>query len=178
MAVLGPTAAENLFGQTDPIGLQFRIGRVPFEVIGLTAPKGMDANGFDQDDLVLVPLGSAMHRLFNVDHIDTIYVQAQSAELLDQAKRTFGDFFFPPPGPACNLPTASLATPAVGPALLQAAFDDPCSSALTTRAGSRRTPGDSQTSRLPRSINDWSTAALKCRWDDSTSPFSFALRRG
>ena len=86
VAILGPTAAANLFGQTDAIGLQFRIGRVPFEVIGITAAKGMDANGVDQDDLILVPLGSAMRRLFNVDHIDTIYVQAQSAELLDQAE--------------------------------------------------------------------------------------------
>jgi len=86
VAVLGPTAAANLFGRTDPVGLQFRIGRVPFEVIGLTTPKGMDANGLDQDDLILVPLGSAMRRLFNVDYIDTVYVQAETADLLEQAE--------------------------------------------------------------------------------------------
>ena len=86
VAVLGPTAAGNLFGRTDPVGLQIRIGRVPFEVIGLTESKGMDANGVDQDDLILVPLGSAMRRLFNVDYIDTIYVQAQSPETLDSAE--------------------------------------------------------------------------------------------
>ena len=86
VAVLGPTAATNLFGPTDPVGLQFRIGRVPFEVIGLTVSKGMDANGFDQDDLILVPLGSAMRRLFNVDYIDTVYVQAENADLLEQAE--------------------------------------------------------------------------------------------
>jgi putative ABC transport system permease protein len=113
VAVLGPTAAVNLFGRTglekgtgpisrngpegasqkldlspfpDPVGLQIRIGRVPFEVIGLTESKGMDANGVDQDDLILVPLGSAMRRLFNVDYIDTIYVQAESAEALDRAE--------------------------------------------------------------------------------------------
>jgi len=91
VAVLGPTAAENLFGQTDPIGLQFRIGRVPFEVIGLTVPKGTDANGLDQDDLIFVPLSSAMRRLFNVDHIDTVYVQAQSTELLEQAEEEIRD---------------------------------------------------------------------------------------
>jgi len=91
VAVLGPTAAENLFGQTDPIRLQFRIGRVPFEVIGLTAPKGTDANGLDQDDLILVPLSSATRRLFNVDHIDTIYVQAQDTELLEQAEDEIRD---------------------------------------------------------------------------------------
>ncbi len=86
VAILGPTAAVNLFGRTDPVGLQIRIGRVPFEVIGLTESKGMDANGVDQDDLILVPLGSAMRRLFNVDYIDTIYVQAESAEALDRAE--------------------------------------------------------------------------------------------
>jgi len=86
-AVLWPTAAQNLFGPQDPIGLQGRIGRVPFEVIGVTDAKGMDANGLDQDDLILVPLGTAMRRLFNVDYIDTIYAQARSAEALDTAER-------------------------------------------------------------------------------------------
>ena len=86
VAVLGTTAAANLFGPTDPLGLHIRIGRVPFEVIGLTESKGMDANGIDQDDLIIVPLGSAMRRLFNVDYIDTIYVQAESAEALDRAE--------------------------------------------------------------------------------------------
>jgi len=87
VAVLGPTAAQNLFGPEDPLGLQVRIGRVPFEVIGVTDAKGMDANGLDQDDLILVPLGTAMRRLFNVDYIDTIYAQARSAEALDTAER-------------------------------------------------------------------------------------------
>ena len=91
VAVLGPTVAQNLFGQQDPLGLDIRIGRAPFEVIGLADAKGMDANGLDQDDLILVPLGTAMRRLFNVDHIDTIYAQARSAELLDAAEAQISD---------------------------------------------------------------------------------------
>jgi putative ABC transport system permease protein len=55
VAVVGPTAAKNLFLDTDPIGLTFRIGRIPFEVIGVTEAKGVDANGLDQDDVVIVP---------------------------------------------------------------------------------------------------------------------------
>jgi putative ABC transport system permease protein len=86
VAVLGPTAAMNLFGPVDPLNLRVRIGRVPFEVIGVTVPKGMDVNGLDQDDLILVPLSSAMRRLFNVDHIETIYVRAQSVALLHRAE--------------------------------------------------------------------------------------------
>ncbi|MCL4204953.1 MAG: ABC transporter permease [Pirellulaceae bacterium] len=86
VAVVGPTAAKNLFLDADPVGLTFRIGRIPFEVIGITAAKGVDANGLDQDDVVLVPLDTALRRLMNVDHVQTVYVQAKSGELLDQAE--------------------------------------------------------------------------------------------
>ena len=87
VAVLGPTAARNLFGDADPAGLQFRIGRAPFEVIGVTGPKGVDANGIDQDDLIVVPLRTAMRRLLNVTHVDSVYVQARSTEALGAAEQ-------------------------------------------------------------------------------------------
>ena len=77
---------ENLFDGANPIGLRIRIGRVPFEVVGVTVPKGMDANGVDQDDLIIVPLATAMRRLFNVTHIQTIYVRARDAESLNAAE--------------------------------------------------------------------------------------------
>ena len=86
VAVLGPTVVRNLFSDIDPLGLSFRIGRVPFEVIGVAKPKGTDVNGVDQDDLVIVPLETALRRLFNVDHVDMIYVQADNADALHRAE--------------------------------------------------------------------------------------------
>lgn len=86
VAVLGPTVVENLFG-ADPVGLWLKIGRAPFEVIGVTASKGMDVNGIDQDDVIIVPLQTAMRRVLNVTHVDTIYVQARSSDHLDDAER-------------------------------------------------------------------------------------------
>lgn len=86
VAVLGPTARRNLFGNTDPIGLRFRIGRVPFKVIGTTCAKGVDANGVDQDDIILVPLSTAMRRLLHVTYVDSVYVQARQTSLLDMAE--------------------------------------------------------------------------------------------
>jgi putative ABC transport system permease protein len=77
VAVLGPTIARNLFGEANAIGLSIRIGRVPFEVIGVTASKGIDQNGTDQDDLIIVPLGTAMRRLLNVTYVQSVYVQAR-----------------------------------------------------------------------------------------------------
>jgi len=87
LAVLGPTAAANLFGTADPIGQQIRIGKVPFEVTGLTASKGMDANGMDQDDIIIMPLETAMRRVFNVTYVQIVYAQARNAESLDSAER-------------------------------------------------------------------------------------------
>ena len=86
VAILGPTVVRNLFGVDDPIGQKIRIGRVPFEVIGVTKPKGVDANGADQDDLIIVPLTTAMRRLVNVTYVDRIYVQAANAAVLAQAE--------------------------------------------------------------------------------------------
>jgi putative ABC transport system permease protein len=86
VAVLGPTARRNLFGSIEPIRLRFRIGRVPFEVIGVTRLKGVDANGADQDDIIIVPLNTAMRRLLNVTYVNTVYVRARQSGLLDRAE--------------------------------------------------------------------------------------------
>ncbi len=86
VAVLGPTVVEDLFGDADPVGARIRIDRVPFNVIGVTEAKGMDANGNDQDDIILVPLKTMMSRLANVTYIKTIYVQAESSDRLHEAE--------------------------------------------------------------------------------------------
>jgi len=91
VAILGSTAASNLFGDTDPVGQQIRIGKVPFEVIGVAAPKGMDINGLDQDDLIIVPLETAMRRLLNVTYVQTIYAQARSSRVIGNAEQEIGE---------------------------------------------------------------------------------------
>jgi len=86
MAVLGPTAASNLYGDSDPIGTRLRLARVPFEVIGVTESKGMDASGADLDDAVYVPLETAMRRLMNIPYVNTILVQADGVDRLGSAE--------------------------------------------------------------------------------------------
>ena len=77
VAVLGQTVVENIFGLERPVGKTIRIGRVPFEVIGVFAPKGLDINGTDQDDQIVTPLQTALRRVFNLTYINAIYVQAR-----------------------------------------------------------------------------------------------------
>ena len=86
-AVLGKTVVENIFGRQNPVGETIRLGRVPFKVIGVLASKGLDINGTDQDDLIIVPLKTALRRLFNVTYLNAIYVQAVSSKAMDRAEQ-------------------------------------------------------------------------------------------
>jgi putative ABC transport system permease protein len=86
VAVLGPTPAKNLFGKANPIGETIQIKNVAFEVIGVTAEKGMIA-GQDEDDQVFIPLNTAMKRLMNVTYLSQIYLQARSTADMKLSER-------------------------------------------------------------------------------------------
>jgi putative ABC transport system permease protein len=64
VVLVGQTAAHHLFGDEDPIGLTIRIRRVPFTVIGVLEHKGQSTSGWDQDDIVMIPLSTARQKLF------------------------------------------------------------------------------------------------------------------
>ena len=85
VAVLGKGVAENLFEDRIPLGEIIRIGKVPFEVIGVMEPKGVDMYGTDQDDQIFIPLNTALRRVFNQDHIETIYLQVARQERMEPA---------------------------------------------------------------------------------------------
>lgn len=78
VVVLGNTVKENLFPDTDPVGVQIRLGRVPFTVIGVLAPKGQTATGSDQDDKVLVPYTTVQDRLSGFSFLAQIVASARS----------------------------------------------------------------------------------------------------
>ena len=63
IALLGATVAKNLFPGVDATGAQIQIGHVPFTVTGVLAPKGQNATGSDQDDVILMPYTTAQNRL-------------------------------------------------------------------------------------------------------------------
>jgi putative ABC transport system permease protein len=56
VAVVGNTVVQNVFGPYEnPVGQVIRVGNVPFEVVGVAAPKGQTGFGQDQDDVVIIP---------------------------------------------------------------------------------------------------------------------------
>jgi putative ABC transport system permease protein len=92
VAVIGSEAAEELFGDEDPLGEIVRIGNAPFKVIGVLKPKGMSASGSDQDDNIIVPYSTAMRRLIGKQTgLRRINVQAAEADALDRVKAQITD---------------------------------------------------------------------------------------
>ncbi|KQR78147.1 macrolide ABC transporter ATP-binding protein [Rhizobium sp. Leaf384] len=78
VAVLGKTVADTLFPDgADPLGQYILIKNIPFQVIGVMAPKGATAGGNDQDDTVLVPLSTGNLRLFGARNVRSITVQVK-----------------------------------------------------------------------------------------------------
>ena len=76
VTVLGSTVAEQLFSNgEDPIGRFVLLRNVPFEIIGVLAPKGASMFGSDQDDVVFIPLSTGLIRLFGGQHVHSITVK-------------------------------------------------------------------------------------------------------
>jgi len=82
VAVLGQTVVDNLFGPgEDPIDATIRVKDVPFRVIGVLARKGQTTWGQDQDDVVVMPFGTAERRVLGTEilgSVDMIWVTAAS----------------------------------------------------------------------------------------------------
>ena len=67
VAWIGSTVARELFGDQDPVEQVIRVRNIPMTVIGVLAPKGQNSMGQDQDDVVMVPLGTLRNRIWGGD---------------------------------------------------------------------------------------------------------------
>jgi len=85
VAVIGPTVAENLFDKINPIGQTIRIGRIRFEVIGVTEPKGVSGGWQDFDDMILIPYTTAQKRVFGRDYLDRFVARLKDESLTNSA---------------------------------------------------------------------------------------------
>lgn len=82
VALLGTTVVKEIFQDTNPVGEIIKINQINFRVIGILPEKG--ATGFrDQDDTVLIPLTTAMFRLFGKQYVDSVYVEAESPAVIE-----------------------------------------------------------------------------------------------
>ena len=77
VCVLGTTVVTNLFPQGgNPVGQTIRIGKLPFEVVGVLESKGAGMMG-DQDDTIVAPYSTVLRKLMGRDHIQNLLVSAR-----------------------------------------------------------------------------------------------------
>jgi len=85
--VLGASAAEQLFGQDDPIGQAVRMNGFPFTVVGVLARKGTTAGGLDRDDVAFLPLATLERNIDGRDRVSDIMCAAKQPEATARAER-------------------------------------------------------------------------------------------
>ncbi|HHE33066.1 MAG TPA: ATP-binding cassette domain-containing protein [Chlorobaculum parvum] len=85
VAIIGTTIVSELFGDEYPVGKTIKINRINFRVIGVLPHKGFGGHR-DRDDVVYIPVTTAMHRVLGRDYLNSIYVEVSSAENIEPAK--------------------------------------------------------------------------------------------
>ncbi len=99
VCIVGQTVATNLFGNEDPVGRTIRIGRSPYRIIGVLAPRGSSPFGDDQDDRLMMPIGSFRARVMHTSpgRTDQLIISATSGAHGQPGKGA--DREHPPPAP-------------------------------------------------------------------------------
>jgi putative ABC transport system permease protein len=85
ICVIGTLIQKELFPNMNPLGQVLHVGEYRFRIIGVLEPKGQSV-GFDLDDMVLLPVASAM-KVFNLTTLFRIFIEADSYSDLEPVKR-------------------------------------------------------------------------------------------
>ncbi|MFQ5992367.1 MAG: ABC transporter permease [Nitrospiraceae bacterium] len=86
VVVLGSEVAEKLFGTESALRREIKIGDERFMVVGVMEPKG-SLHGTNYDELIFVPVTTAMRRFTGDDHVNFMIVHVpnrQDMEALTQ----------------------------------------------------------------------------------------------
>ena len=92
VVVVGSRIDELLFPEMDAVGRTLRLGKTSFQVIGVLESKGTTVDGLsEEDNKVVIPIRTALRRVFNVDYINQLYVQVKDGDRLQSAEDQIAD---------------------------------------------------------------------------------------
>jgi len=86
VTVLGGQIGRTLFGSDDPVGKTVFIDRIPFTIAGVLKCKGITADGANEDVQVLIPINTALRRIFNADYLHRIFIEVTSRQQMKMAE--------------------------------------------------------------------------------------------
>ncbi|MBV7529578.1 ABC transporter permease [Chitinophaga sp. sic0106] len=86
VCLLGKTVVDNLFPSGEnPIGKVIRFNKIPLQVIGTLAPKGVSSFGQDQDDIIVAPYTTIQKRVLASIYLQNIQASAINEESSEAA---------------------------------------------------------------------------------------------
>jgi len=84
VCLLGQTVANNLFTNGEnPVGKYIRFAKIPFLVIGVLSPKGANAFGQDQDDIIIAPYTTVQKRILSSIYFQNIYASSKEGTTME-----------------------------------------------------------------------------------------------
>lgn len=83
VVLLGQTVVNTLFGNDNPVDRTIKVNRVNFKVIGILPMKGSSGFG-DQDDMIILPLNTAMKRTLGSVYLNSINTECDSSASIPQ----------------------------------------------------------------------------------------------
>lgn len=93
VAVIGTTVAQQLFPDEDPVGQEFRISRLRFEVIGVVRELDRPDPRVDPNNQVILPIATAVSDLFGKDRSVNVRVKVKDEKQIAAATQAIKDYF-------------------------------------------------------------------------------------
>jgi macrolide transport system ATP-binding/permease protein len=90
VALIGRTVWRELFAGQDPLGETIKINKTSYLVIGILPEKGATM-WRDNDDLIVIPLTTAMHRLLGKDYVDYVDIEVNSIAEMEPAREAINE---------------------------------------------------------------------------------------
>jgi ABC-type antimicrobial peptide transport system permease subunit len=93
VAVIGQTVAQQLFPDEDPVGQELRINRLRFQVIGLIKELDRPDPRVDPNNIVVLPIATAVNDLFGRDRSVSVRVRVQNEKDIPAATTAIVAYF-------------------------------------------------------------------------------------
>ena len=87
VCIAGSTVIKKLFGAQEAMGEKIRLEKLSCEVIGVLEAKGQSTMGTDQDDIVVIPLGTFQRRIAGNQDVGLIQISVREGVATEKVQQ-------------------------------------------------------------------------------------------
>jgi putative ABC transport system permease protein len=87
VCIIGQTVRHKLFGGQEALGQHIRLHKLTCEIVGIMQPKGQNAMGMDQDDMVVLPLRTMQRRITGNQDVSLLQISVRPGTATEKAQK-------------------------------------------------------------------------------------------